>query len=100
MRYRAVVFDFFGTLTVAGSPQRRAAALDEIALAIGAPVEEFRTLWWSTWPERCTGAMGGFTAALRDVDARLGVQASDQALGEATELRRSSERRFRALRHD
>jgi putative hydrolase of the HAD superfamily len=100
MRYRAVVFDFFGTLTVASSPKHRVASIDEVAGVIGAPAEEFRTLWWQTWPERCTGAMGDFGTALRDIAARLGVDVSERALIEAVEARRRSERQFRTLRAD
>ena len=100
MRYRAVVFDFYGTLTVASPPRQRAAAIAEVAVTIGAPVEEFRTLWWRAWPERCTGAMGDFGTALREIAARLGIEVSEQTLAQATELRRNSERAFRTLRHD
>jgi putative hydrolase of the HAD superfamily len=100
MRYQAVVFDFFGTLSVPSSPQRRIAAITEIATAIGAPAEEFRALWWRTWPERCIGAMGDFTSALHDVAARLGVEVSEPVLAEAAGARRLSERGFRELRDD
>jgi putative hydrolase of the HAD superfamily len=100
MRYRAVIFDFFGTLTVSSSPQRRIAAITEVATAIGAPAEEFRTLWWQTWPQRCTGAMGDFATALRDVAARLGLEVSESALTAAAQARRRSERGFRTLRDD
>lgn len=94
------MFDFFGTLTVASSPQRRTAAIAEIATAIGAPIEEFRTAWWQTWAERCTGAMGDFPTALAGVAARLGIDVSEQSLADATELRRRGERTFRVLRRD
>ncbi|MFI0448753.1 HAD family hydrolase [Actinomadura sp. 6N118] len=100
MRYKAVVFDFFGTLTVASAPERRASAILAIAEAIGAPPEEFRTLWWQTWAERCVGAMGDFSTALADVAGRLGVSATAEQLAAAAELRRSGERSFRNLRRD
>ncbi|MGH3391782.1 MAG: HAD family hydrolase [Actinomadura sp.] len=100
MRYRAVVFDFFGTLTVPSSPQRRIASNTEIATVIGAPAEEFRALWWQTWPERCTGAMGDFTTAVREIAARLGIEVSEATLAEAAGARRLSERGFRELRDD
>ncbi|GAA2585858.1 HAD family hydrolase [Actinomadura fulvescens] len=100
MRYKAVVFDFFGTLTVASPPAERVAAITAVAEAIGAPPEEFRTLWWQTWPERCVGAMGDFATALADVAGRLGVPASAAQIAAATEIRRTGERTFRGLRHD
>jgi putative hydrolase of the HAD superfamily len=100
VRYQAVVFDFFGTLTVASSPERRAASLAEIAAVIGASVEEFRPAWWETWPERCVGALGDFPTALAEVARRIGLTVSADQLAKATELRRASERSFRVLRAD
>ncbi|MFG2002990.1 HAD family hydrolase [Spirillospora sp. NPDC048911] len=100
MRYKAVIFDFFGTLTVASAPEERVAAISAVAEAIGAPAEEFRELWWQTWSERCVGAMGDFSTALADVATRLGVPASEAQLAAATEIRRTGERAFRGLRRD
>ncbi|MBO2454404.1 HAD family hydrolase [Actinomadura barringtoniae] len=100
MRYKAVVFDFFGTLTIASSPERRAASLAEVAGAIGVPVGEFRPAWWEVWPERCVGAMGDFPAALAEIARRLGHTPTAEQIAKATELRRASERTFRVMRPD
>jgi len=100
VRYKAVIFDFFGTLTVASSPEMRAASLAEVADAIGIPVEEFRPAWWDVWPERCVGAMGDFPTALAAVARGLGHSPTDEQIAKATELRRASERSFRVMRPD
>ncbi|MEU5882345.1 HAD-IA family hydrolase [Spirillospora sp. NPDC047279] len=100
MRYKAVIFDYFGTLTVASAPEERVAAVSTVAETIGAPVEEFRTLWWQTWPERCVGDLGDFSTALAEIASRMGLSPSAEQLAEATERRRTRERAFRTFRHD
>lgn len=100
VRYKAVVFDFYGTLTVATAPAVRIASLTEIAEAIGAEPEAFRAAWWQTWAERCTGALGDFVTALADIAGRMGLEPTEEALARATELRRRRERTFWVLRDD
>lgn len=100
MRIKAVIFDFFGTLTVAASGEQRAAAVGAIAQAIGAPPVEFRNAWWGTWSERSVGALGDFPAALREIAGRLGLEPSDQQVASAAAIRQGNERRFMQLRGD
>lgn len=48
VRFRAVIFDFFGTLTTAATAAGRAEAAGAGARLLGAPPEKFRTAWWRT----------------------------------------------------
>ncbi len=52
MKYRAVIFDLFGTLAHNFSAQGYGDALVEMAIALSLPAEEFRRAWFSTSRER------------------------------------------------
>lgn len=100
MHHKAVIFDFFGTLTISVPAKERIAAVGQIAAAIGAPDDEFRSAWWGSWPQRSIGGLGDFSAALRQVAGGLGVQVSDAQVAEAIAVRQANERRFMVLRSD
>jgi putative hydrolase of the HAD superfamily len=55
LKYRAVVFDMFGTLVSNFSKELYRSTLTEIAEAVGAPPDEFHDLWQSLFAERMTG---------------------------------------------
>ncbi|MCO6007506.1 HAD-IA family hydrolase [Actinoallomurus purpureus] len=100
MGFAAVIFDFFGTLTVAATRAERAEAVHATARLIGASPEEFRTAWWATWPERCTGRFGTPAETLALIAARIGVRPDEDQIAAAVELRRELEAGFCRLRAD
>jgi putative hydrolase of the HAD superfamily len=69
MRYRAVIFDFFGTLTCAF---QRSAAHTEVAKALGCDPADFARLLNQTFPVRARGGFADVEATLAALAHRLG----------------------------
>ena len=86
---KAVVFDFFGTLTDPSAEGGRRASFAATAEALGVPVEAFCTTMASTFRERATGAFGDTRATLQAVAQRCGVSPTPAALDEATAVQRA-----------
>ncbi|GAA3345743.1 hypothetical protein GCM10020358_53930 [Amorphoplanes nipponensis] len=81
---RAVVFDFFGTLTDPAAEAGRLAAFTATAAALGVPADAFRAAMSATFGERATGVFGGTRATLRTMALRCGVSPAPEALEAAT----------------
>ncbi len=56
MKYRAVIFDLFGTLASNFSSQGYNNALMQMATALSLPSDDFRQAWFATSKERNSGA--------------------------------------------
>jgi putative hydrolase of the HAD superfamily len=85
---RAVVFDFYGTLTPPSGDEvwaRHAAAEAE---AIGVAPADLVAALAASFPERVSGALGDATQTLRTLAGRLGAHPSEEQLATAVELRR------------
>jgi len=55
MKYKAVIFDLFGTLVPNMSLTEHRAILVRMAHLLSAPTDDFVQLWFDTFNERCTG---------------------------------------------
>jgi putative hydrolase of the HAD superfamily len=86
---RAVVFDFFGTLTRPAP----AAVWDEhaarSAAPLGIPAARWRRALDESWPERATGALGGLPETFRVLARRCGADPGPGALAAACAARRA-----------
>jgi putative hydrolase of the HAD superfamily len=84
---RAVVFDYFGTLTP--TLPRVASAVDqpEIAAILGVDREAVRDWWGTTYPDRSTGRTGTGFDTMRLLARTLGGDDSDGAVHAAQRLR-------------
>ena len=80
MRYDAVIFDLFGTLTPTVTPADYDAMLQELADALGAPAGAFRERWRASMQERESGGFGDMEGVLRTIGADAGAQPSKAAL--------------------
>jgi len=89
--YRAVVFDFFGTLTLA---VRRGPAHAAVARSVGCDPAEFTALLDRTFRDRATGRFGSAIESLRQVARTLGAHPSER------DLRAAAWARVAALRMD
>ncbi len=94
MRMAAVVFDFYGTLTVGRSASTQAAARAEQAAALGVDPEEYDRLLTVSYRDRFRGLTGGVRQSLAWAAARLGVVPDEEALDRAEQIRLASERRL------
>ena len=82
--FRAVLFDFFGTLTRA---VRRGRAHADIAQSLGCHPDDFFAVLDRTFRLRATGVHGSAEASLRWVCAQLGVRPSAERLRAAVAAR-------------
>lgn len=80
---RAVVFDFFGTLTHPAVEAARSEAFAATAAALGLPAEAFHAAMVASFPQRITGVHGGTRTTLRTIARRCGADPSDERLDAA-----------------
>lgn len=95
--YRAVLFDFFGTLTQA---VQRGPAHAQIARSLGCDPAAFTRVLDRTFYLRSQGRFGSAAATLRWVCAQLGVHPTDEQLRQATLARVTALRADTRLRPD
>jgi len=82
--YRAVLFDFFGTLTCAVT---RGPTHERVARLLGCDPAAFTVLLDRTYHERASGALGDARASLRQIARRLGRSPTPAQLTEAARVR-------------
>jgi len=95
---RAVVFDFFGTLTPVSPPQVWEDNAAQLAAVLGVPPAELVRALDESFPERISGALGGVTETIRALAGRLGVTLTDGQLAQASRIRRERQEAMFALR--
>ena len=95
---RAIVFDFFGTLTDPSAEALRAGAFAGTAAVLGIPADEFYAAMAGSFPERVTGRLGGTRETLREIARRCGVEPGDATLDAATRTHRAGAERVRPPR--
>ncbi|MFG2044182.1 HAD family hydrolase [Dactylosporangium sp. NPDC048998] len=82
---RAVVFDFFGTLTDPGVEAGRRGAAAVTAAALGVPADPFWQVMRETFTERITGVHGDTRGMLRMIAERCGTEPTAAQLDAAVE---------------
>ncbi|HEX5404669.1 MAG TPA: HAD-IA family hydrolase [Pseudonocardiaceae bacterium] len=97
---RAVVFDYFGTLTPTVLAMITDAERWTLGKALGVDAEALDTAWAESFVERSTGKTGDLRATLRLLATRLGGDPSEAGLTEATAIRSSAYRRSARPRPD
>jgi len=89
MKFRAVIFDLFGTLVSNIEPLIYRKRLLEIAFALGAPPEPFIEAWSQFFAHRMDGRIPDGEAQFEPVLRELGLKISPEACREANESRRA-----------
>jgi putative hydrolase of the HAD superfamily len=92
---RAVVFDFFGTLTDPAVEALRRKAFGATAAALGVCGERFWAVMSGSFPERVTGVHGGTRETLRTMARRLGVEPTAEQLDAAVAAQHAGAARVR-----
>jgi putative hydrolase of the HAD superfamily len=95
---RAVVFDYFGTLTPPVGAGDIGADMARIARALEVDVERFSEAMTSSWPLRSTGMLGDARATLVAVARMAGGSPDATSVDAAFEIRMRSFVRWAALR--
>jgi putative hydrolase of the HAD superfamily len=86
---RAIVFDFFGTLTDPGAEAERRPAVARTAEVLGVPPDAFWAVMSATFGERAIGAHGDTTAVLREMARRCDGRPTDEMLAAARRVHRA-----------
>jgi len=87
MRYKAVVFDLFGTLVDYLEVDEYWQALEEIAETLSLPPDDFLAQWRQTFPRRMTGEFPDLAENYRVVCKTLGARADEEGIREAVKKR-------------
>ncbi|HVV22300.1 MAG TPA: HAD family hydrolase [Pseudonocardiaceae bacterium] len=93
MSVRAVVFDYFGTLTPTVVTMITAEEQAALGAALGVDPQVFEEAWRASFVERSTGRTGDMVATLRLLCERVGVAPSEDGLAEAARIRAGAYRR-------
>jgi putative hydrolase of the HAD superfamily len=86
-RFGAVVFDLFGTLVPEFSKTDFFESVRDMALTLGADRDGFEDAWRQTAEPRQTGGFATVEDNVRHICGSLGVDASDDAVAAALDLR-------------
>lgn len=87
LRYRAVIFDLFGTLLEVWSWAEFHEMMADMAATLGAPVDEFSKLWLSTNSLRMTGHFASTEANIEHVCRELSVEPASTQIDTAARIR-------------
>jgi len=87
MKYKAVIFDLFGTLVDNFSRQEYDDVLAEMTSILEAPRDEFNRLWRETFPERVNGSHSSHQESIEYICRKLGVQVTGEQIEVAARLR-------------
>ncbi len=88
MKYKAVIFDLFGTLVDIFSLSEYEDVLGSLAAALGATSGDFKRVWYETSHERNIGIFQTSPASIRFICEKLGITADDEKVKLATTIRR------------
>jgi putative hydrolase of the HAD superfamily len=95
---RAIVFDFFGTLTDPSAETERRATFAATASALGLEADRFWAAMSGSFAERSTGVLGDTRTTLREIARRCGLEPTDQRLDTAVAVHHAGAARVRRPR--
>jgi putative hydrolase of the HAD superfamily len=95
---RAIVFDFFGTLTDPSVESLRRGTFGATAAALGVPADDFWTAMASSFPSRIVGDYGDTRATLLAIAAQCGVTPPPADLDRAVAVQHDGATRVRRAR--
>ena len=87
MKYRAVIFDLFGTLVKNFTIQQHEETLGQMAAILSAPREEFIRLWYGTFNMRCLGELKTPEENVEYVCRELGIVVDKDLVKNAAMIR-------------
>ncbi len=97
MSLGAVIFDYYGTLTVNASAAVRRSGVGRVADALGVPADLLFDSISSTFTERATGQRGDMVATMAWLAERCGHRPSGAQLRAACSVRTDIERGFASM---
>lgn len=86
MKYKAVIFDLFGTLVGKVSMKERTAVLRQMAEVLGVPADDFIRLWFATFNERDMGVFESIESNLEYITEKFGLSADPERVRHSASL--------------
>jgi len=93
MKYKAVIFDLFGTLIENLSLPEYQSVLAEMAAILNAPAEDFYRLWLDTFLQRTTGVHGTQRESIEYICRELNIEFTEAQVAHAFNVRLDYTRR-------
>lgn len=87
MRYKAIIFDLFGTLVDNFSLREHESVLQTMASIVGAPSDSFVRLWLGTFNERATGVLPSPETNIEYICRKLGIPTENTRIQKAGKIR-------------
>ena len=87
MKYKAVIFDLFGTLIKNFPWDVSNSLLRRMALELLAPPDDFTALWHAAFDKRMKGVLKNYQACIRHICQQLGAQVQDDRIELAASTR-------------
>ncbi len=100
MKYKAVIFDLFGTLIDNFSFEEYRWTITEMATVLSAPPDDFAGLWLDLWEERMSGVLESPVGVIEHVCRELGVNPDNAQIERATRIRFDMTRKVIRVRPD
>jgi putative hydrolase of the HAD superfamily len=100
MRYKAVIFDLFGTLVEKYPLEAYRRELQEMAAAISAPEEEFVRWWFDTYNDRGIGVFQSYEANIEYICDKLEILPESVGISRAIEICRSYAKNYLKIKPD
>jgi putative hydrolase of the HAD superfamily len=95
---RAIIFDFFGTLTDPSAESLRADVFAETAAVLGVPADRFWTAMSGSFPQRVVGGYGATAETLRRIATECGAEPDQRTLAAAVASHHAGAERVRKPR--
>ena len=92
MKYKAVVFDLFGTLVDIYNRRRYYKLLEEMIVILSVPGDEFTRLWFDTAAQRGSGFFESTEDNIAYICRQIGVPVDEEKVKESALLRLNSVR--------
>lgn len=87
MKYKAVIFDLYGTLVGNFSLKLHEAVLKQMAGIVGAPPDDFVRLWFASYEDRATGRIATPEDNIEHICRQLGIAVEEAKVQEAAKVR-------------
>ena len=87
MKYKAVIFDLFGTLVDYFTRQNNISLLTEMAVVLSLPKEDFIKQWSDSFDLRATGTLATCEENIEYVSKKIGLPVENAAIKEAIRIR-------------
>ena len=87
VKYKAVIFDLFGTIIYNFSLAAYENVLSEMSAIVNAPRDEFSRMWFDTFKERMTGELDTPRGNIEYICEKLGIEATEEEIEHTTRVR-------------